>query len=69
MLSPGGRHREDAMKDTRKARKWRNVLVLQASVAALFLPFVIGLAVMFILAGHDDRPVRTADRTVTGSTR
>jgi len=57
------------MKDPRKARQWRNVLILQASVAALFLPLVIGLAVMFLLVGHDDRPIRTVDGTVTSSTR
>jgi hypothetical protein len=57
------------MKDLRKARQWRNVLILQASVAALFLPFVIGLAVMFLLAGNDSRPIPTADLTMTGSTR
>jgi hypothetical protein len=57
------------MKDTRKARKWRNILILQASVAGLFLPFVIGLAVMFLLAGNNSRPVPPADVTMTGSTR
>ena len=57
------------MKDPRKARRWRNVLILQASVAALFLPLVIGLAVMFLLARPDDRPIRTVDGTVTSSTR
>jgi hypothetical protein len=57
------------MKDPRKARRWRNVLILQASVAALFLPLVIGLAVMFLLARQDDRPIRTVDGTVTSSTR
>jgi hypothetical protein len=56
------------MKDTRKARKWRNILILQASVAGLFLPFVIGLAVMFLLAGNDSRPVRSVDVAPTSST-
>jgi hypothetical protein len=56
------------MKDSHNARRWRNVLILQASVAALFLPFVVGLAVMFLLVGHDDRPIRTIDKTMTSST-
>jgi hypothetical protein len=56
------------MKDLRKACQWRNVLILQASVAALFLPLVVGLAVMFLLIGHDDRPIRTVDGTVTSAT-
>ncbi|MGN6471794.1 MAG: hypothetical protein ACTHLC_19660 [Rhizobiaceae bacterium] len=57
------------MKDTRKAHRWRNVLILQASIAALFLPFVIGLAVMFLLVRHDNRPVGAIDARVTSSTR
>jgi hypothetical protein len=57
------------MKEPRKARRWRNVLILQASVAALFLPFVIGLTVMFLLVRHDDRPIRSVDTTPTSSTR
>lgn len=60
---------ESVIMNRRKARQWRNVLVLQAAVAALFLPFVVSLAMMFFLAGHDDRPVQIVDRTMTSSTR
>lgn len=60
---------ESIMMNPRKARQWRNALVLQAAVAALFLPFVVSLAMMFFLAGHEDRPIRTVDRTMTSSTR
>ena len=60
---------ETIMMNRRKARQWRNVLVLQAAVAALFLPFVVSLAMMFFLAGHAERPVRSVDQTMTSSTR
>jgi hypothetical protein len=60
---------ESAMKDPRKAHQWRNALILQAAVAALFLPFVISLAMMILFAGHDDRPIRPVDNTMTSSTR
>ena len=56
------------MKGPRKARQWRNALILQASVAALFLPLVFGLAVMFLLVRHVDRPIRAVDATTTSST-
>jgi hypothetical protein len=57
------------MKNPRKARQWRNALILQAAVAALFLPFVVSLAMMFFLSGQDDRPVRPVDQTMTSATR
>ncbi|MDN5929164.1 MAG: hypothetical protein L0I29_19030 [Hyphomicrobiales bacterium] len=57
------------MKNPRKARQWRNALILQAAVAALFLPFVVSLAMMFLLAGHEDRPMPTVDQTMTSATR
>jgi|ThiBiot_300_plan_2_1041538.scaffolds.fasta_scaffold01533_2 hypothetical protein len=57
------------MKSPRKTRQWRNVLILQTAIAALFLPFVASLALMFLLSGHDGHPVRTIDRTMTSSTR
>jgi hypothetical protein len=60
---------ESVMKDPRKAHQWRNALILQAAVGALFLPFVISLAMMILLAGHDDHPIRPVDNTMTSSTR
>jgi hypothetical protein len=60
---------EIVMKNPRKARQWRNALILQAAVSALFLPFVVSLAMLLLLAGHEDHPMPTVDRTMTSSTR
>ncbi|MBN9067976.1 MAG: hypothetical protein ACTHJQ_13290 [Rhizobiaceae bacterium] len=59
---------EIMMKNPRKARQWRNALILQAAVSALFFPFVVSLAMMVFLAGHENRPMPTIDRTTTSST-
>lgn len=59
---------EIMMKNPRKAGQWRNALILQAAVSALFFPFVVSLAMMLLLGGHEDRPMPTIDRTMTSST-
>lgn len=57
------------MKDTRKKNQWRDVLIVQASIGALFLPIVISLAIIATLSGHDDNSSTAVDMTITSSTR
>jgi hypothetical protein len=57
------------MKDTRKKSQWRDILIVQASIGALFLPIVISLAIVASLAGHGDEARPAVDKFVTSATR
>jgi len=56
------------MMNDEKRNEWRAIFYVQARVAILFVPVVVSLLIIGVLAGNDRDP-NAVDRTVTGSVR
>lgn len=69
MSAAGRQDRVSVMNDSpEKRNEWRAIFYVQARVAILFVPIIVSLLIVGVLAGNDHDP-DGIDRTVTSSVK
>ena len=58
------------MMNDEKRNEWRAILYVQARIAVLFVPILLSLLIISVIAGNDRKSVPDGiDRTVTSSVK